>query len=99
MARHAQRGLGYELSFHAKRRGTTSEQQLRYIVEDLPGVGPRTARALLEHFGDLASLFCAEEEALRGVPRVGPKRASSIFELLHRRYAPAMDPVDAGGTQ
>lgn len=96
MTRHAQQGLGYELSFHAKRRGATPEQQMRYLVEDLPGIGPRMARELLANFGELHTLFCADEEALRAVPGIGPKRASSIVELLRRRYESSKDPLDAG---
>ena len=99
MARHAQQGLGYELSFHAKRAGATPEQQMRYLVEDLPGIGPRMARELLAHFGDVRTLFCANEDALRGVAGIGPKRASGIAELLRRRYEPSNDPVDAGDAE
>lgn len=89
MARHEQQGLGYELSFHAKRRGESPALQMRYLVEDLPGIGPRMAAALLAHFGSLRSLFSASEEELRAVAGIGPKRASAIYELLSRPYEPA----------
>lgn len=86
MARHEQQGLGYELSLHAKRHSPSPALQMRYLVEDLPGIGPRTAHALLEHFGSLRALFGADEEALRRVAGIGPKRARAIYELLNRAY-------------
>lgn len=89
MARHEQQGLGYELSLHAKRRSPSPALQMRYLVEDLPGIGPRTAHALLEHFGSLRALFGADEEALRQVAGIGPKRARAIYELLNRAYVEA----------
>jgi len=87
MARHEQHGLGYELSSHPKRRSTSPQLQMRYLVEDLPGIGPKTARALLERFGTLRGLFTASEEELRQVPGIGPKRARRIHELLTQAYA------------
>jgi len=87
MARHEQHGLGYELSSHPKRRSTSPQLRMRYLVEDLPGIGPKTARALLERFGTLRGLFTASEEELRQVPGIGPKRARQIQELLTQAYA------------
>ena len=86
MARHEQHGLGYELSSHLKRRSLSPQLQMRYLVEDLPGIGPKTARALLEQFGTLRALFTASEEDLRQVPGIGPKRARQIQELLTLAY-------------
>ena len=88
MARHAQHGLGYEVSPHAKRRSTSPHLQMRYLVEDLPGIGPKTAHELLIAFGTLRALFAAREEALREVPGIGPKRAGQIHQLLTREYRP-----------
>lgn len=86
MARHEQHGLGYEVSLHRVRRGARRSQQQRYVVEDLPGIGPKTAHALLERFGSLAALFAADEEALRQVPGMGPKRARAVRDLIVAPY-------------
>ena len=86
MARHEQQGLGYEISYHPKRRSPSPELQMRYMVEDLPGIGPRMADSLLKRFHTLQALFSAGEEDLRRVPGIGPKRAQSIRELLNRSY-------------
>ena len=88
MARHAQHGLGYEGSKHAKRRSASPQLQMRYLVEDLPGIGPKTAHTLLTSFGTLRALFVASEEALCEVPGIGPKRARQIHGLLTTVYGP-----------
>lgn len=86
MARHAQHGLGYEPSTHPKRRSLAPQLQLRYLVEDLPGVGPKTAQALLERFGSLRNMFNASEEELYQVPGIGPKRARQLHDLFNLTY-------------
>ena len=43
-----------------------------------PGVGPRTAAALLEWFGTAAAVLRASEARLRDVPHVGPKLAQAV---------------------
>lgn len=86
MARHEQEGLDYEVSRHHARRGTSSRLQKRYVVEDLPGIGPKMADALLQEFGTLRALFNAEEDALRRVYGIGPKRAERICALLTTDY-------------
>lgn len=44
----------------------------------LPGLGPRTLAALLEHFGSAAHVLSATREQLASVPRVGPKLIAAI---------------------
>jgi len=44
----------------------------------VPGVGPRTRRALLDHFGSSAAVLRAPASRLREVPGVGPKLAAKI---------------------
>ena len=91
MARHAQHGLGYTLSLHHKRRSPSPNVQTRYLVEDLPGIGPQTARALLGAFATLEALFSADVDALKQVPGIGPKRAQSIRNLATHRYVEDQD--------
>ena len=44
----------------------------------VPGVGPRTCRALRDRFGSLAAAWAASAASLREVPRVGPQLAERI---------------------
>jgi fanconi anemia group M protein len=62
MARHAQRGQGYRAPLRGRLSAGDSATAQQYLVEGLPGIGPRLARALLDHFGTVRSLFLADEE-------------------------------------
>jgi DNA processing protein len=44
----------------------------------VPGVGPQTCRALLDHFGEPCRVLGASRESLRAVDGVGPKLAEKI---------------------
>jgi len=46
----------------------------------IPGVGPKTRKALLERFGDARAVLAAPPSALRDVPGVGPKLVHKIIE-------------------
>jgi Fanconi anemia group M protein len=81
MALHATRGLGYEIPLRAQKpKGAGLIGQ--FLAEGLPGVGPSTARKLLEHFGTPRALFQASPDGLRAVRGIGPKLASDITEAL-----------------
>ena len=86
MARHEQQGLGYELSLNPKRRNRSRRLQMRYLVEDLPGIGPRMADRLLQSFTTVRSVFSASEADLCRVAGIGPTRARRIVALLSDEY-------------
>lgn len=52
-------------------------------LEKIPGVGKEKARVLLRHFGGLAGVRNATEEALATAPGVGLYLAKTIFEYFH----------------
>lgn len=53
------------------------------VLEGIPGVGPKRRRALLHHFGGLAQLRNASEEAIAAVEGIGPQLARTIYAWLH----------------
>jgi DNA processing protein len=57
-----------------------AEEDLRDLIglTMVPGVGPQTCRALLEHFGSAGRVLGASVEKLKGVDGVGPKLAEKI---------------------
>lgn len=84
MAFHAEHGLGYDVSY----RHSKPKEELfwaRYAAEGLPGVGPTTAKNLIDHFGSVAALFQASESQLKMVKGVGPKMASAIVQAINTR--------------
>jgi ERCC4-type nuclease len=67
-----------------RRRRPTGD--LREMAEDVltcvPGVSGVGARRLLAHFGSLAAVVAADEQALRAVRGIGPVRAALLAELF-----------------
>lgn len=48
----------------------------------IPGVGPKLAKVLFDHFGSLADMAQAGEQALAGVPGIGRAKAAAIASRL-----------------
>ena len=49
----------------------------------IPGIGPKTARALLKHFGSLERVKAATCEHIAKMPSISTKRAMVLHEFLH----------------
>ncbi|MGQ4556693.1 excinuclease ABC subunit C [Halobellus sp. GM3] len=60
----------------------TLRDDVRTVLEDVPGVGGRTRRALLRRFGSVENVRAASIEDLIDVPGVGEKTARSIRDRL-----------------
>ncbi len=67
----------FAVSFHRQRRG---KRQTETALEDIPGVGARTAQKLLKEFGSVANVQRAGVEKLSGL--VTRKNAEKILEYL-----------------
>jgi len=87
MARHAQERMGQPVSLREP-RPQIEELYASYLVEGLPGIGPRRARMLLAHFGSPAAIMCAAAEELSKVPGIGKKSAQRIWQAVHAQYHP-----------
>jgi fanconi anemia group M protein len=85
MARHAQERMGQPVSLREP-RPQIEELYASYLVEGLPGVGPRRARMLLAHFGSPAAIMCAAAEDLAKVPGIGKKSAQRIWQAVNAHY-------------
>jgi excinuclease ABC subunit C len=60
----------------------TLRDDVRTVLEDVPGVGPETRRALLRRFGSVESVRSASTADLTDVPGVGEKTARTLRERL-----------------
>jgi ERCC4-type nuclease len=85
MARHAQERAGQPVSLREP-RPQIEELYAAYLVEGLPGIGPRRARMLLAHFGSPAAIMCAPAEELARVPGIGKKSAQRIWQAVNAPY-------------
>ena len=55
-------------------------------LESIPGIGPKTAKALWAHFKDLKLIINAGEEEMQNVPGIGPKKAKDIINTLKGNF-------------
>jgi Fanconi anemia group M protein len=59
-------------------------RQALFILQGLPGVGPKRAASLLDAFGSVREVVAADEAALRKVPRIGRTTARAVHRALGR---------------
>ena len=58
----------------------TEKEQLQFILEGFPDIGPVTAKKLLEKFKNLKNIFNASLEDLKEA--IG-KKAENLFQLIN----------------
>ena len=71
-----------EIPLKVKKRSLNKKEQLQFIIESFPGIGPKTARKLLEKFKTIKNIINTSEEELRNI--IGKK--ADIFKLLEEHY-------------
>lgn len=70
----------YGITYH---RNLRAKEQVRSRLDDVPGIGPKRRKAILQHFdGDIARVRAATVEELMAVPGVTRKVAEQIKEAL-----------------
>ncbi|MBI5228032.1 hypothetical protein HY988_05575 [Candidatus Micrarchaeota archaeon] len=85
-AKHEQLARKHPMRIYAKRKTFTISQNQRAIVESFPTVGPKSAKALLMHFGNLENLAKASENDIAAVNGIGKKKAKVISNVLLYAY-------------
>lgn len=86
LGKHEQLAKKHPMRIFAKRRTLTASQTQRSVVEMLPMIGPKLAKTLLLHFGNIESIAKASQKDLEAVPGLGKKRAKVIHSLLVYNY-------------
>ena len=59
-----------------------AHERARYLLQSLPGIGPRSADAILRRFGGLPFGWRVTEEDLATVPGIGKVRAARLYAAL-----------------
>lgn len=71
-----------ETSLFARKKSSSKKEQLQYLLEGFPGIGPKTAKKLLKKFRTIKAIINADLEELK--KEIGKK--SDIFKLLDEEY-------------
>lgn len=72
-----------EINLNAKKKTLNKKEQLQFIIESFPGVGPKKARKLLEKFGSIQNIMLAPTEDLKEILGI---QAENIREIIERKY-------------
>lgn len=72
----------FAISYHRKLR---SKQQVKSLLDDIPGVGPARKKALLKVFGSVDRIFQASLEELEMVEGMNRKVAKEIYHYLQKQ--------------
>lgn len=71
-----------EMGINAKKRARDVNEQMQYIIEGFPGIGPKTAKKLLSHFHSIKEIINTSPEELEKL--IGKK--AEIFKIISRPY-------------
>jgi ERCC4-type nuclease len=86
IARHEQIDHGREPSLKGGARARSQNQFQEYVIGNIPGIGPKLAKALLKHFGSIKNIADAGAEDLQKVEKIGRKKADLIHDTLNGAY-------------
>jgi len=71
----------FAVAYHRNLRGKRS---LKSILDDIPGVGPKRRKALVEHFRTMAALRKATVDDLAEVPGITGAVAEAVYEFFQQ---------------
>ncbi len=69
-----------EMPIRASKIALTDEEQIQFILEGFPNIGPTTAKKLISKFGNLKNIITASLEDLEKV--IG-KKAEKIYQIIN----------------
>ena len=72
-----------EIPLNARKKTLDNQEQLQFIIEGFPGIGPKKAKELLKKFGTIQNIVNAPLEDLKEI--LG-KRSETMIEMINRNY-------------
>ncbi len=70
----------FAIEYHKQLR---RKNQVRSVLDEIPGVGPARRKALLKHFKDVDAIKEATMEELKNVPEIPASTAQYIYDFFH----------------
>ena len=86
IAKREQLGKQKDIRLRIGRKKMTLAEQQRFIVESLPFVGSKMAKALLKEFGSVREIANAYSKDLQKVENLGLKKAKHIKKVFREKY-------------
>ncbi len=72
-----------ELSLNVSKKSLNKKEQLQFILESFPGIGPKSARKLLQKFKTIKNIINASEEELKETLRKKAESMKKIIEMIY----------------
>jgi Fanconi anemia group M protein len=66
------------------------DTQKQYVLRAFPGIGPKLAKSLIDHFGTIRAIVNADEKEIAMAPGIGKAKASKISSILREESAKYM---------
>jgi len=73
-----------EMSTRAVKKSRNKKEQIQYILEGFPGIGPKSAKKLLQQFQSIKNITNASEKELEKI--IG-KKANTLKEISESHYS------------
>ena len=54
------------------------------LLDDIPGIGPKRRKVLMQHFKDLDAIRNASTEELAQVPDLPENAAAAVYDFFHK---------------
>lgn len=86
LARREQEDKDHSISIRGERSPQTEAELQKFIVAGLPNVSDKLAERLLNHFGNVRTIFTASETELKRVDGIGEEKAARIKEIVEKEY-------------
>ena len=71
----------FAIEYHKTLR---SKEQVHSLLDDIPGIGPKRRKVLMQHFKDLDAIRNASTEELAQVPDVPENAAAAVYDFFHK---------------
>ena len=70
----------FAIEYH---RSLRSKDQVRSVLDEIPGVGPNRRKALMKHFGSIEEIKNADVDTFLSVPEIPRNIAEEIYSFFH----------------
>ena len=70
----------FAIEYH---RSLRSKNQVKSILDDIPGIGPARRKALMKRFKSQEAIRAATVEELEKTPQMNRKAAREVYEFFH----------------